>query len=173
MENVGGALRGMYRDTLFDAENRLVFDSGWISNTIVVNGRVLLAAFMKRDQNAGGIYCMKVGMGLETWGSDPEQPATSLTDLATPYKNKVLIDPDTDISYLDGKNNKTDQPTPRLEVRVVLGKDFPEKDKTSELREFGLFGRFGKDLRMINCVRHPPIQKAASDTLIRVVRLIF
>ncbi|MCG9967134.1 hypothetical protein L9W92_03580 [Pelotomaculum terephthalicicum JT] len=55
-------------------------------------------------------------------------------------------------------------------MRAVLGQDFPEKDKTSDLREFGLFS---KDLRMINCVRHPLIQKAASETLIRVVRLFF
>lgn len=173
MENIGGALHGMFRDTLFDAENRLVFDSGWISNTIVVNGRVLLAALMKGDQNASGISCMKVGMGLEAWGNNPEQPVASLTDLETPYKNTVPIDPKTDISYLNDKNNKTDRPTHRLEIRVVLGKGFPERDKTSELREFGLFGRFDKNLLMVNCVRHPLIQKAASETLIRVVRLVF
>jgi hypothetical protein len=173
MENVGGALRGMYRDTIINAENQLVFDSGWISNTIVINGRVLLAALMKGDQNASGIYCMKVGMGSETWGNNPRQPAVSLTDLVKPYKKQVTIDPETDISYLDDKDNKPDQPTHRLEVRVVLGKDFPEKNKTCELREFGLFGRFDRDLRMINCVRHPIIQKAASETLIRVVRLFF
>lgn len=173
MEDIGNTLRGMYRDTIFDAENRLVFDSGWVSNTIVVNGRVLLASLMKGDPNASGIYCMKVGMGSEEWISNPNQPAASVTDLVKPYKNKVTIDPETDISYLDEKSNKTGQPTHRLEVRVVLGKDFPEKDKTSELREFGLFGRFDKELRMINCVRHPLILKAAQETLIRVVRLVF
>jgi hypothetical protein len=170
MENIGGALRGMYRDTLFDEQNRLVFDSGWISNTIVENGRILLAAFMKGEQNIGGICWMKVGKGLEAWGNNPEQPETTLTNLETPYSKKVKIDPETDISYLDDKNNKTDRPARRLEVRVVMGQDFPEKDKTSDLREFGLFS---KDLRMINCVHHPLIQKAASETLIRVVRLIF
>lgn len=170
MEDIGRVLCGMYRDTLFDSENRLVFDSGWISNTIVENGRVLLAALMKGEQNVGGISWMMVGKGSEAWGNNPEQPPTSLTNLENPYQNKVKINPAKDISYLDDENNKTGQPTRRLEVRVVLGQDFPEQDKTSELREFGLFG---KDLRMINCVRHPVIQKAASETLIRVVRLFF
>ncbi|MCG9967135.1 hypothetical protein L9W92_03585 [Pelotomaculum terephthalicicum JT] len=64
MENIGGTLRGMYRDTLFNVENKLVFDSGWISNTIVDNGRILLAAFMKGEQNIGGINWMMVGKGF-------------------------------------------------------------------------------------------------------------
>ncbi len=170
MENIGGALRGMYRDTLFDAEDRLVFDSGWVSNTIVETGRILLASFMKGEQDIGGICWMKVGKGLAAWGNKPEQPAVTATDLRAPYSKKVPIDSKQDIFYLDEKNNPTGQPTRRLEIRVVMGQDFPEKDKTSDLREFGLFS---KDLRMINCVYHPLIQKAAPETLIRVVRLFF
>lgn len=170
MEHMGGLLRGMYRDTLLDANHRLVFDSGWVSNTIVENGRVLLAALMKGEPGAGGIGWMKVGEGLDKWDERPETAAVSLTDLERPYRNKAKIDPEKDISYLDDNNQKTGRPTRRLEVRVVMGQDFPEKEQTCALREFGLFS---KDLRMINCVRHPLIQKAASETLIRVVRLFF
>lgn len=170
MENIGDVVRGMYRDSLFDAENQQVFDSGWKSNTIVEGCRILLAAFMKGEQNIGGISWMMVGKGSEVWSNTPQQPATSLTSLESPYPDKIKIIPAKDISYLDEQNNKTDLPTRRLEIRVVMGQDFPEAGKTSELREFGLFG---KDLRMINCVRHPVIQKAATETLIRVVRLIF
>lgn len=170
MENISEGLRGMYRDTLFDSATRLVFDSGWISNTIVENGRILLASFMKGEPNIDGIYLMKVGKGLDAWSNQPEQPAVSATDLTAPYSNNVLIDSKQDIFYLDEKNNQTVEPTRRLEIRVVLGQDFPVKSETSKLREFGLFS---KDLRMINCVYHPLIQKAASETLIRVVRLFF
>jgi len=170
MENIGGALRGMYRDTLFDSVGRLIFDSGWIHNTIVKNGRILLASLMK-GEDVGGIYCMKVGKGLAEWDNKPEEASDTDTDLTMPYTSPINIIPEQDIFYLDEITNyKTSIPTSRLEIRVVMKPNFPESNLTSELREFGLFS---KDLNMINCVRHPLIQKAASETLIRVVQLFF
>jgi hypothetical protein len=170
MENIGTKLRGMYRDVLYDSVNQLVFDRGWVSNTIVDDGRVLLASFMKGEQGTGGISWLKVGRGLASWGSNPEHPPVTATDLQGPYSEKISINPKQDMFFLDERNNQTPQPTSRLEIRVVLGQNFPQKDRTCELREFGLFS---KDMRMINCVYHPLIQKSASDTLIRVIRLFF
>lgn len=171
MENIGAALRGMYRDTIYDAENRLVYDSGWDSNRIVVNCRVLLASFMKGVAGTAGISGMMVGSGKPEWDNKPEDPTDALTALVTPYPDKPAFDPAKDISFLDDKNNKTDQPTQRLEITIVLPQNFPEKDKTSALREFGLFGNGYKN--MINCVRHPVIQKTSTETLIRTVWLYF
>jgi len=169
MENIGKALRGMYRDTVFDSADRLIYDSGWMSNTIVENGRILLASLMK-GEDVGGICYMKVGKGLSAWGGEPEAAAASVEDLETPYEQTILIKSDQDIFYLDENGDQTSKPTSRLEVRVAMEQGFPVANQTCDLREFGLFN---KDLRMINCVYHPLIQKAATETLIRTIRLFF
>ena len=180
MENISNNLRGMYRDTLFNSENRLVFDSGWTSNTIVFNCRVLLASlfasFMKGEPVLGEGY-MKVGWGSEDWRSgDLVQPAASQDVLVNEYRNKIVkID---SIRYLYEDNSpyldENNEPYNRLEIKVTLGKNFPNESGHSDLREFGLFGKQkDKKERMINCVNHPLIQKAETDTLIRVVRLVF
>jgi hypothetical protein len=173
MENVGAALRGMYRDTIYDVENRLVYDSGWKSNTIVVNCRVLLACMMK-GTGASGISGMKVGRGEEAWDNDPGPPPVDDKD---PTLNKLVNEYVTkqplafEISFLDGNEKKTDQPTRRLEITVVLPADVPVEGQASPLREFALYGNNGQN--MINCVRHPVIQKTAAETVIRTVWLYF
>jgi len=173
MESIGHNLRGMYRDTLFNSENRLVFDSGWTSNTIVNNCRVLLASFMKGEWDAGISY-MKVGKGSDTWSGIPVQPDVNQTDLLDAYLETIPIS-SASIEYLDVDNASTSTtgPTNRLEIKVSLDKGFPNKTGISNLREFGLFSKRNKDELMINCVNHPLIQKEETDTLIRVIRLIF
>ena len=53
MERIGASLKGIYRDILKGADNRIIHDSGWVSNTIVDNCRVLLAGFMKSEPTDG------------------------------------------------------------------------------------------------------------------------
>ena len=170
MENIGNSLRGMYRDTLFNSDNRLVFDSGWASNTIVEGCRILLASFMKGDAILGISY-MKVGSGSG-------QPNTSLDELVSPYCEQPV---DVEINYMEDDGNgklilsTSSSPSKWLEITATLDPGFPNKNGCSELREFGLFSKQkhnNKDI-MINCVFHPLIQKAETDTLKRVIRLFF
>jgi len=179
VEYIGDSLRGMYRDTLFNAENRLIFDSGWASNTIVYNCRVLLASFMKGESKIG-ISHMKVGWGCNTWIGVPPKPDGTEDQLENAYSETISI---ASMKYLHDENESPfdpEKPNNRLEIKVILYANVPvnpdpNNPEFSPLREFGLFSKQNDKAaaRMINCVRHPLIQKAKTDTLIRVVRLVF
>lgn len=86
-------LRGIYRDILLDRHGQVIFDRGFSSNTIVDNGRILLAGFMKNDPKgpkAVGIEYMAVGQGAKEWSdTDPPPPLESTNKLETPYKEKT------------------------------------------------------------------------------------
>jgi hypothetical protein len=179
MDRIGDSLKGIYRDVLKDQNNNIIFDSGWVSNLIVDRCRILLAAFMKNDQNkqTWGISCLKVGQGNEDWdnkGIDP--PTVALAGLVDPAPF-VIDAADLDIVYLNETNAEVNEPTCRIQVTATLGTGQPQPPNpdlsTYPLREFGLFGKFGDDDYMIDCIRHPVIHKDVSTTLIRVVRLYF
>ncbi|NIM12827.1 MAG: hypothetical protein GTO45_08940 [Candidatus Aminicenantes bacterium] len=184
MEEKYASIRGIYRDVLKDQNSNVIFDSGWVSNLIVDRCRILLAAFMKNDQNkqTWGISCLKVGQGDEDWDNKgTESPNVLLEGLVDPAP--FIIDvADLDIVYLNETNAEVTEPTCRIQVTATLGTDQPPPPpsetpetqlSTYPLREFGLFGKFGDEDYMIDCIRHPVIHKDVSTTLIRVVRLYF
>ena len=55
---------------------------------------------------------------------------------------------------------------------MTLGNNYPDQDVYA-LREFGLFGGFEEQRFMINCVRHPVIEKHREMTLTRRIILEF
>jgi hypothetical protein len=167
--------QGMWRDTLIGQNNRIVYDSGWVSNTIVDKCRSFLAGLMKSDSSAG-IRFLAVGQGAAAWDtSGPPAPDPTASDLIKRYSPTILIKP-ADMVYLDAANNPIGQPTNRLQITVTLVPGYPAPIAplaTFPLREFGLFGNFGGADYMINSVRHPVIHKDEAATLVRVVRLVF
>ncbi|OPY74881.1 MAG: hypothetical protein A4E65_03732 [Syntrophorhabdus sp. PtaU1.Bin153] len=184
------SIKGMYRDVLIDPDKGVTYDSGWHSNTIVQNCRVLIAGFMK-NESPSGIQYLAVGRGKNEWDgqwntANPPGPAldtvTALESQAV--DSPIRVEPGApvpgeeylQIVYLD----QADQPvfgqaTNRLEVKATLKPGYPApiEFNTYPLREFGLFGSFGGQPFMINCVRHPVIYKDLSATLVREIKLYF
>lgn len=181
MEMIAKSMKGIYRDILKGSKNNIIYDSGWVSNTIVDNCRNLLAAFMKNDQPKG-IQFLAVGQGKKEWdttGAPP--PESSVTQLEDPNPYKIQVDDiDFNLVYLNENDVEVDGPTNRLQITATLGHNEPPavaSVSSYPLREFGLFGQYFDGTKyheyMIDCIRHPVIHKDVSATLIRVVRLYF
>lgn len=176
MQIIGDSIKGVYHDILKGPNNNIIYDSGWVSNTIVDRCRMLLAAFMKNDPS-DGIQYLYVGKGLETWDTDgaPASDPATTTGLVSPYSEPIMVS-DLELVYLDENDAEEAGPTTRLQITATLDPGYPAPISpltTYPLREFGLFGKFGGDPYMIDCIRHPVIHKDVSATLIRVVRLYF
>ncbi len=176
MEKIGNNLKGIYRDVLTEPGKDVVFDSGWNSNTIVDQCRMLLAGFIRQDSSVG-VRHLAVGQGDPAWDNsgipltDP-QTATSLASAYDPPIDHSVLD----FTYLDSLGNPTTGPTSQLQISATLNPDYPPPLSgltTYPLREFGLFGEYDGSFYMINCIRHPVIHKGATATLIRTVRLFF
>lgn len=176
MEKIATNLKGIYRDILMEPEQEIVFDSGWNSNTIVDQCRMLLAGFIGQDSSAG-VQHLAVGQGDPAWDdsgipvTDPETTTSLVNAHSPPIDHTVL-----DFTYLDATDNPTTGPTSRLQISATLNPDYPPPlpgMTTYPLREFGLFGQYDGSYYMINCIRHPVIHKGATATLIRTVRLFF
>ncbi len=182
MKKLSTSLRGIYRDVLTGPDRRIIHDSGWVSNTIVNDCRVLLAAFLK-NEISGGIHHLAVGQGDDAWDDDGFKPSElDRKELVQAYDEEYILVTDTEgtaltIEYLDENDevvldDKT--VTSRLEITTTLAPGYPappDGQKSYPLREFGLFGGGAKGSRMINCVRHPVIHKHETNTLVRVIRL--
>ncbi len=168
-------IKGIYRDRIWDAHGRPLFDSGWHSNVIVLRCRVLLAGFMKNDA-ALGIRSLQVGRGDPAWDTTPPPPpdASAITQLVDSSPFSI---PHTDLTmhYLNASDEIITGPTNRIEIVATLGpgQPPPTSDSIYPLREFGLFGEFNGTPFMIDYIRHPLIEKDAAVTLERKVRLIF
>jgi hypothetical protein len=186
MDVIGKSIKGFYRDRLMGPDNRLIYDSGWVSNVIVDNCRVLLARLIKNEVS-GGIRYLAVGPGEEEWDDEDKgipAPEDTTPDLVAPY-HKVLVDSAEDtrleLAYLNKDDVAVEEPPmPRLQITATLAPGFPpppsETERTYPLREFGLFGGSPDphgERYLINCVRHPVIHKHETATLIRVIRLYF
>jgi hypothetical protein len=168
-------IKGIYRDMLLGEDSKLIYNTGWVSNTIMNRCRILLAGFMKNDPS-NGIQYLAVGSGSEEWdntGAPAPDPAAE--DLVTrftptiPYANLALV-------YLDENDSEVTGPTNRLQLTATLSPGYPTPGPllhTYPLREFGLFGSFDSVDYMINYIRHPVIHKDESATLIREIRLYF
>jgi hypothetical protein len=175
MEKVGVFLKGMYRDILTAGDGRVLYDSGWASNTIVDRCRILLAGFMK-NESSSGIQFLAVGQGSVDWDADGlPTPDTTSTDLVTRYNPTIPVNR-LSLAYLNEKGEVVVNPTNRLQIKATLEPGYPPplaSSKTYPLREFGLFGSFGDDDYMINNIQHPVIHKDATTTLVRVIQLYF
>jgi hypothetical protein len=180
MDVIGNALRGIYRDRLIGPDDDLLYDSGWIANTVVTRCRILLAALIKNEVE-GGIHHLAVGRGEESWDDEGVEPAPqSTSELINPYPGQVLPsdanDTRLELDFLEG-DEVTLTPTTCLQIRATLAPGFPESISPGAgiypLREFGIFGGPEDGAYMINCVRHPVIDKHVSATLIREIRLYF
>ena len=176
-------IKGIYRDQLWDPSHKLIFDSDWRSNLIVMNCRILLAGFIKNDldpdpaKGAKGIQYMEVGFGESVWDTNPPDTKISNTtsSLVNPSPNKIKPPNFLKLHYLDENEVKTSVPTNRIEIVATLGpgQPTPATDPPYQLREFGLFGMLNNTPYMIDYVRHPLIEKDGALTLERRVRLIF
>jgi len=176
MEKIGNNLKGIYRDVLIEPGRGAVFDSGWNSNTIVDQCRMLLAGFIRQDSSAG-VQQLAVGQGDQNWDNDgiPTTDPETTTTLVNAHAPSIAHG-DLDFIYLDAADNPTAGPTNRLQISATLEPDYPPPLSgmtTYPLREFGLFGQYDGSSYMINCIRHPVIHKGATATLIRVIRLYF
>ena len=179
MEIIGISIKGLYRDVLKGPNGNIIYDSGWVSNTIVDRCRKLLAGFMKNDPSSNGIQYMAVGKGRKEWddtGARSPEPTTE--NLVDRYPITIpSTDPPSELTmvYIED-DTVVAGPTNRLQITATLKPGYPAHEEplmTYPLREFGLFGKFGGEPYMINCIRHPVIHKDVSATLIRVVRLYF
>lgn len=174
MQNTVTSLRGSYRDVLRAPDNVVLYDSGWKANTIVDRCRLLLAGFMRSDASSG-IHHLTVGQGDEAWDDDGIPDVDPANTIALINAADPVIE-DLDFVYLtdDDPPVEVEGPTRCLEARATLQPGYPGADGTTyPLREFGLFGQFGDDFYMVNCVRHAVIHKGPNATLFRVVRLYF
>lgn len=168
-------LEGHYRDRLTGPGGRLVADSGWRKNLIVLPCRVLLAGFLKNDP-AHGIRSLQVGRGSTSWDATPPPPPD-------PNNTDKLFDPSPFVvplaklafEYLDPADGVSAAPTNRIQVTATLGPGEPTAAGAPPypLREFGLFAELNGTPRMIDYIRHPLIQKDGATTLERRVRLVF
>lgn len=197
MENIGASIKGIYRDILTDGKGRIIHDSGWSRNTIVIGCRILLAGLMINrqiakveapgddPQSSAGILHLEVGQGLEEWDEEGPPPVDEDTDhLETPAVDDPITLSQDDFVFLTKDGKPSTQPTSRLQVTVILEPRYPaplaagNKIETKDqgyypLREFGLFGRFDNEVYMVNCVRHPVIEKSIDTTLTRCICLYF
>lgn len=173
------SIKGIYRDVLLDARGKVVSDTGWRSNLIVLSCRVLLAGLMKGEQTETplGIQSLKVGRGNPAWDTTTPAPDPSLTALVDP--NPFTIPREgLELMYLDTSGQLSAKPTSRIEIIAKLGPNQPPPDpaqptKPYPLREFGLFGQLTGEDYMIDYIRHPLIEKDNALTLERHVQLIF
>jgi hypothetical protein len=174
----GMIIKGIYRDRLFDADERAVFDSGWRSNMIVLRCRELLAAFMRNEstETKFGITSLKVGRGDPAWDTSQTANPNPNTTINLVDANPHSMDRSRlTVKYLDAYDQIVPGPTNRIEVVARLEHDEPAAatEPPYPLREFGLFGTFGAQEYMIDYIRHPLIEKDGSVILERRVRLIF
>jgi len=178
---LSGPIRGTYRDVLRDPGGRVLLDTGWHSNTIVHGCRILLAGLMRYrpdDPMNGqppvlGIQELRVGQGGEDWDQvPPDDPSEETDSLENGYADGLPLGPE-HFSFVTPSDDPISIPTSRLQITVQLGSDYPNED-SYPLREFGLFGTLGDGSEyMVNCVRHPLIQKGRQDTLTRTIQLYF
>jgi hypothetical protein len=166
------AVKGIYRDRLFRC-GELEHDSGWTKNLIVRRCRVLLAAFLHNDA-AVGLHSLQVGRGDAAWDTTPPPAAdpNAMAALVDPAPFEILV-ASLGLEYLDAAEAVVAGPTSTVQITATLGpgQPTPASAPPFPLREFGLFGRIGAELFMIDYIRHPLIEKDGNVTLERRVRL--
>jgi hypothetical protein len=175
-------LHGSYRDELLDAAGRVTWDSGWQKNTIVLDCRRLLAAFMKGQPNTLGIQGLWFGAGDPAWDAGlPPPPSPADTRLHDQFPYLVSVG-SLQLDFMDpATNTKSVTATKILQIVATLGTGEPTwPDPThvdGTLREFGLVGQLNgvgpAFYVLINEVRHVAIPKDPMSTLVRTIQLVF
>lgn len=175
-EQPAAEMHGMYRDVLRDRHGHVTWDRGWKRNTIVLDCRRLLAAFMGGPAASLGIQGLRVGQGSDSWdATSPPTPQPTQTALVDPNPFLVPVG-SLQINFLDGAT-VTNTPTNRLQIVATLGPNVPPwpdaNHASGNLREFGLVGRLNGAETLINYVTHPVIVKDPASTLTRTIWLVF
>lgn len=173
-------IKGLYRDVLRDMSNRLIFDSGWQSNLIVRNCRILLAGFMINETTLG-IQKLKIGKGDPSWDiTPPPAPDPETTIDLVDADPRIIQLADLVMEYLLPDGGPSSDPTNHIQITVPLDAGVPPPDPGSTIypmREFGLFGQFTingtVEEYMIDYIQHPVIKKDQSVSMERKIRLIF
>jgi len=168
-------LSGAYRDVLRGPDRRVLYDSGWRKNAIVVDCRRVLASFMGGEP-AMGIQGLAFGAGSIAWDTPGPPPATAT--------QAALVDPDPfvvpagslAIDFIDA-GAVTLTPTQRLQIVATLGPGDPPWPNgthvSASLREFGLRAVLAGTPVLVNYVTHPVIHKDPTSTLERTIWLVF
>src|SRR5689334_3553304 len=100
MESIGANLKGIYRDMLTGPDQRVIYDSGWVSNTIVEHCRMLLAGFVKNEK-VNGLQYLAVGQGQPDWDANgAPAPLASTDHLENPYNPPIPV-AQLQLAYLD------------------------------------------------------------------------
>ena len=179
LERPAEGLYGQFRDVLYDAEGRRVWDRGWVRNAIVVDCRRLLAGFMRgTPTTVEGVFGLAVGAGLPAWdGSGPPAPTPSQAALVDPHPF-VFPRASMQVEFINPANGTISaQPTGTLQLKSVLGPGTPPwpdaNHGTSTLREFGLIAKLNGVQVLINYRTHPAIAKDPASTLERTIWLVF
>jgi hypothetical protein len=164
---------GKYRDVLCKVDGRCV-DFGWRSNIIVDQCRELLATFMLGG-SALGVRHLDLGRGQSIWDSVPPEPPTAGMFALTDVAPVVINSGDLQLDYLDASGVVTALPQHRIQITLTLtpGMLPISGDDVFPLREFALFGQLNGSDYMIDYVRHPVMNIAPDDTLVRRIRLVF
>jgi hypothetical protein len=178
-ERPADGLYGQFRDVLYDAEGRRVWDRGWVRNTIVADCRRLLAGFVRgTPTTAEAVFGLAVGAGLPAWdNSGPPQPSPNQATLVDAHPHLVPR-AQLQLDYINPTNGSISaQPTGTLQLKAVLGPGVPAwpdaNHPTSTLREFGLVARLNGAQVLINYRTHPAIAKDPASTLERTTWLVF
>lgn len=173
-EKPTAALHGMFRDVMYDAEGRVIWDHGWSKNAIVGDCRLLLAAFTIGTPSALGVQGLWVGIGDPNWDSSGTPTAQS--------SQRKLVDPSPySLDYSKLKVNflvgdvTSPNPTNKVQIVAKLGPGVPPLGGATHitLREFGLYGKLDGNNVLINYVTHPAIAKDSASTLERTIWLVF
>jgi hypothetical protein len=178
-ERIAAGLSGTYRDVLRDAAGRVVWESGWRRNTIVVDCRRLLAGFLRGSPTvAMGITGVQFGAGVPAWDqTPPPAPTENQTALAdgSPF---TLPRAQLQVDFLDPAGTAVSAtPTRKLQVVAKLGPGVPAwpdaQHPTTALREFGLVASLENQTVLLNYVIHPVITKDPTSSLERTIWLVF
>lgn len=178
-ERPAEGLYGQFRDILYDAAGRPVWDRGWVRNTIVADCRRLLAGFVRgTPTSAEAVFGLAVGAGLPAWdaGGTPP-PSPNQAALVDPHPHLVPR-AQLQLDYINPANGTVSaQPTGTLQLKAVLGPGVPAwpdgNHATSTLREFGLVSRLDGTQILMNYRTHPAIAKDPASTLERTIWLVF
>jgi hypothetical protein len=193
-------IKGEFRDVL-SRNGALIEDRGWRSNTIVPEFGDFLAAVMKKDFEVNtepkpvGIEYIAVGSSS---GNNAVKFKNRVKTLFNTWNNRKSDSPPLvtkenefwiwvkkietgDITYLDGDNQVTNNPTNTLQISVNFGLDEPVSKETLGFKEFALLGilqkaenEFDKKrMFFINHASHGLIEKGKDMTIRRTVKLTF
>jgi hypothetical protein len=178
-EHAGQRLYGRFRDVLYDAEGRPVWDRGWVRNTIVADCRRLLAGFVRgKPTTSEAVIGLAVGAGLPAWDTGgPPIPSPTQAALVDAHPHLVPR-AQLQMEFINPSNGTISvQPTGTLQLKATLGPGVPAWPDgfhpTGTLREFGLMARLNGTDILINYRTHIAIAKDPASTLERTIWLVF